>query len=75
MTREVTSIRFNVPHISPGFGFRYMTPVGPFRLDAGFRPLYLQQLGQRHLDADEGQVEDGFFGIPMTIDFAIGEAF
>jgi outer membrane protein assembly factor BamA len=75
VTREVTHIRLNVPHISPGFGLRYMTPVGPFRVDVGFRPLYLQQLGQRHLDADEGRLEDGFFGIPMTIDFAIGEAF
>jgi outer membrane protein assembly factor BamA len=75
VTREVTHIRLNVPHISPGFGLRYMTPVGPFRVDVGFRPPYLQQLGQRHLDADEGRLEDGFFGIPMAIDFAIGEAF
>jgi len=75
VTREVTHIRLNVPHISPGFGLRYMTPVGPFRVDVGFRPLYLQQLGQRHLDADEGRLENGFFGLPMTIDFAIGEAF
>ena len=75
VTREVTHIRLNVPHISPGFGLRYLTPVGPFRVDVGFRPPYLQQLGQRDLDAEEGRLESGFFGVPMAIDFAIGEAF
>jgi outer membrane protein assembly factor BamA len=75
VTRETASIRLNVPHISPGIGFRYLTPVGPLRVDFGFRPPYLQQLGQKELDSDEGQAGDGFLGLPATLDIAIGEAF
>lgn len=74
VTRETGHIRLDVPHISPGFGFRYLTPVGPLRIDFGFHPPYLQQIGQRDLDADEGSSSD-FLGIPMMLDIAIGEAF
>ena len=74
VTRETGHIRLNVPHISPGFGFRYLTPVGPIRVDLGFRPPYLQQIGQKDLDPDEGE-SDMFLGQPMTLDIAIGEAF
>ena len=75
LTREVGKIRFNVPHVSPGFGLRYLTPVGPLRLDFGFRPPYLQALGKRNLSLADGRPGDGIFGIPMAIDLAIGEAF
>lgn len=75
LTREVGKIRFNVPHLSPGFGLRYLTPVGPLRLDLGFRPPYLQAIGQRELSLSDGRAGDGIFGIPMALDLAIGEAF
>lgn len=75
LTREVAKIRFNVPHLSPGFGLRYLTPVGPLRLDLGFRPPYLQALGKRNLPLSDGRTGDGVFGIPVALDLAIGEAF
>ena len=75
LTREVSKIRFNVPHLSLGFGLRYLTPVGPLRLDLGFRPPYLQAIGKRHLSLSDGRAGDGIFGIPVALDLAIGEAF
>lgn len=75
VSREVAQIRLNYPHISPGFGLRYVTPVGPLRFDVGFRPLYLQWLGHRHLPTSEEQPGDTLLGLPMSIDLAIGEAF
>src|SRR5690606_19695392 len=34
--------RFDRPHLSAGLGLRYETPVGPIRLDAGYRLPILQ---------------------------------
>ncbi|HEX7670554.1 MAG TPA: BamA/TamA family outer membrane protein, partial [Polyangiaceae bacterium] len=63
--------RFNRPHLSVGFGFRYDTPVGPIRLDAGYRVAGLQ--------APAGSVDEGVpaetFGLPIAVSFGIGEAF
>jgi hypothetical protein len=75
LTRQVATVRLDYPHVSPGVGLRYVTPVGPLRFDVGFRPLYLQWLGHRHLPDDEGRPGDDLFGLPMSIDLAIGEAF
>jgi outer membrane protein insertion porin family/translocation and assembly module TamA len=75
LTRQAATVRLEYPHLSPGVGLRYVTPVGPLRLDVGFRPLYLQWLGHRHLPDDEGRPGDDLFGLPMSIDLAIGEAF
>jgi hypothetical protein len=55
---------------------RYLTPVGPLRLDVGFRPPYLQHLGQKELDEEDGSPGEPFLGIiPSTLYIAIGEAF
>lgn len=62
--------RFNRPHLSAGLGFRYDTPVGPVRLDAGYRIPGLQAPSS----ADEGK-PDTTFGIPAAVSFGIGEAF
>jgi outer membrane protein insertion porin family/translocation and assembly module TamA len=76
LTTDVGRLRVNVPHISPGFGLRYLTPVGPLRLDVGFRPPYLQHLGQKELDEEDGSPGEPFLGIiPSTLYIAIGEAF
>ena len=75
LTREVMQIRLNYPHLSPGLGLRYLSPVGPLRLDVGFRPVYLQWLGHRHLPPSEEQPNSDVLGVPMSIALAIGEAF
>ncbi|HEX3776458.1 MAG TPA: BamA/TamA family outer membrane protein [Polyangiaceae bacterium] len=63
--------RFDRPHLSVGVGFRYDTPVGPIRLDTGYRVPGLQ--------APAGAVDEGVpattFGLPIAISFGIGEAF
>ncbi|MEO8905859.1 MAG: POTRA domain-containing protein [Polyangiaceae bacterium] len=64
--------RFNRPHLSPGFGFRYDTPVGPVRLDAGYRVPGLQAPSDAQ---DEGVPAKGPFGAPVAFSFGIGEAF
>jgi outer membrane protein insertion porin family/translocation and assembly module TamA len=65
------NFRLNRPHLSVGVGFRYDTPVGPIRLDVGYRVPGLQ--------APAGATDEGIptttFGIPMAISFGIGEAF
>jgi len=63
--------RLNRPHLSVGIGFRYDTPVGPIRLDAGYRVPGLQAPAGAK---DEG-VPNNTFGIPMALSFGIGEAF
>jgi outer membrane protein assembly factor BamA len=76
LTTGEGEIRVNVPHISPGFGLRYITPVGPLRLDVGFRPPYLQHLGQKELDPEDGSPGEPFLGVlPVSLYVAIGEAF
>jgi outer membrane protein insertion porin family/translocation and assembly module TamA len=63
--------RFDRPHLSAGVGFRYDTPIGPVRLDAGYRIPGLQ--------APENAPDEGkpatILGIPAAISFGIGEAF
>ncbi len=63
--------RLNRPHLSVGIGFRYDTPVGPIRLDAGYRVPGLQYPAGA---SGEG-IPNTTFGIPMALSFGIGEAF
>lgn len=63
--------RFDRPHLSAGLGFRYDTPVGPVRLDAGYRIPGLQAPAHA---PDEGDPEK-ILGIPAAVSFGIGEAF
>jgi len=70
-------LRFDRPHVSCGIGARYDTPVGPIRLDLGYRLPGLQVL--HDLD-DKEQREEGdpgeLFGVlPLGIAFGIGESF
>jgi outer membrane protein assembly factor BamA len=62
--------RFDRPHLSTGLGFRYDTPVGPIRLDAGYRIPHLQAPSA----PDEGR-PDTVLGLPVAVSFGIGEAF
>jgi outer membrane protein insertion porin family/translocation and assembly module TamA len=63
--------RLGRPHLSLGIGLRYDTPVGPIRLDAGYRVPGLQAPAN---SADEG-VPTKTFGAPLALSFGIGEAF
>jgi outer membrane protein insertion porin family/translocation and assembly module TamA len=74
VTRSVGEIRFNVPHMSPGLGLRYQTPVGPVRFDVGYRVPALQQIGQKDLERKEGN-PGTVFGAPIAVNIALGEAF
>lgn len=74
--------RFAVPHLSVGPGLRYQTPVGPLRLDIGYRVPGLQQEagaaddGDAFLaDREPRPLQIGSWSIPLTIHFAIGEAY
>lgn len=64
--------RFNHPHLSWGGGARYDTPVGPVRLDIGYRIPGLQVLGG--LTRDEAPPPT-IFGAPIAISLGIGEAY
>ncbi len=79
VTRDVGQIRLNVPHLSIGPGLRYLTPVGPLRLDIGYRVPGAQHIGQAQLTVDEGSNDVGtLFGrswLPVAINVAIGESF
>jgi outer membrane protein insertion porin family/translocation and assembly module TamA len=79
VTRDVGHLRLNVPHISVGPGLRYMTPVGPLRVDIGYRVPRLQAIGQSSLPGDEQGNEVGtLFGVswlPVAINVQIGQAF
>ncbi len=65
------SFRFNRPHLSVGWGLRYDTPVGPVRLDIGYRIPGAQAPAGA---ADEG-VPSTIFKLPLAASFGIGEAF
>lgn len=62
--------RWDRPHLSAGVGLRFGTPVGPVRLDVGYRIPGLQAPES----ADEF-TPDELFGLPIAISFGIGEPF
>jgi outer membrane protein insertion porin family/translocation and assembly module TamA len=87
VTRELGQLRIDHPHISTGLGVRYDTPVGPLRLDLGFRIPYLQVIGEPVVEScikrevlcpvlviDEGDAGN-FLGIPAALSIAIGHAY
>lgn len=70
---RTADIRLMHLHLSCGAGGRYDTPVGPIRLDIGYRIPGLQVIGG--LTADERQPDTFAFGIPIAVSFGIGEAY
>lgn len=70
---RTTDLRFDHLHLSCGGGARYDTPVGPVRLDVGYRIPGLQVLGG--LTPDEKEPKAFAFGIPIAVSIGIGEAF
>ncbi len=80
--RRTHMISLDRPHLSPGVGLRYRTPVGPLRLDLAYRVPYAQQIGSRYIDTEagspSGRAEENFldnYWLPLSLYFAIGEAF
>jgi len=78
---QTMNLRFSHLHMSCGTGARYDTPVGPIRIDIGYRIQPLQVLGFRNETAAgtaPGSVEGipaRVFGLPIAISVGIGEAF
>jgi outer membrane protein insertion porin family/translocation and assembly module TamA len=70
---RTTDIRPTHLHLSCGAGARYETPIGPVRLDIGYRVPGLQVIGG--LTRDEREPETFPFGIPIAVSIGIGEAY
>lgn len=70
---QVTDIRLTHLHLSCGAGGRYDTPVGPIRLDIGYRIPGLQVIGG--LTPDEREPATFPFGLPIAVSIGIGEAY
>jgi outer membrane protein insertion porin family/translocation and assembly module TamA len=68
-----TDIRLAHLHLSCGAGGRYDTPVGPIRLDVGYRIPGLQVIGG--LTPEEREPNTFLFGIPIAVSLGIGEAY
>ena len=73
VSAEVVDVRLSHPHLSCGGGLRYDTPVGPLRLDLGYRIPGLQVIGPR--DPTDVEPNDLFGAMPIAVAFGIGEAF
>ncbi len=69
---NLVDIRTSHPHLSTGLGARYDTPVGPVRLDVGYRIPGLQIL---RAGTDDEPTPEKLVGLPIALAFGIGEAF
>ena len=74
------AFRLDHLHLSCGVGGRYDTPVGPIRVDIGYRIQPLQVLGFKSEGAaNAADSTNGIpaqpFGIPLALAIGIGEAF
>jgi outer membrane protein insertion porin family/translocation and assembly module TamA len=81
---RTSNIRLTHLHLSCGAGGRYDTPVGPIRVDIGYRIQPAQVLG--FPDEDKAVASDPSLGvqpkfevfdlrIPIALAFGVGEAF
>lgn len=70
---QQVTFRFDHPHLSCGLGLRYDTPIGPVRLDVGYRIPGAQFPSDTdpRSEGDPGTI----FGAPIAIAIGLGEAF
>jgi outer membrane protein assembly factor BamA len=71
--------------LTPGIGFRLATPLGPARLDVAYNPYTLLPGTLFKTDSSGAltKVQDGFsvdrrsrlFGVPLTVQFSVGQPF
>ena len=66
------TLRFDYPHLSCGAGLRYDTPIGPIRIDVGYRIPGAQI--PNGADTTEQTEATTIFGAPIALAFGIGEA-
>jgi outer membrane translocation and assembly module TamA len=77
---QAQALRLDHLHLSCGVGARYDTPVGPIRVDIGYRIQPLQVLGfKNETAAYNADPSNGYqptiLGIPVAIAIGIGEAY
>ena len=77
---NAADIRFGYLHLSCGVGAAYDTPVGPIRVDIGYRIQPLQILGfKNETDAANANPVNGMqptiLGVPLAIAIGIGQAY
>jgi outer membrane protein insertion porin family/translocation and assembly module TamA len=77
---QLVDVRLNHLHMSCGLGARYDTPVGPIRLDIGYRIQPMQVLG--FASEDDASIADPvegrppkLLGAPIAVAIGIGEAY
>ncbi len=75
VSRNKLDIRLKYPHLSAGPGLRYQTPVGPIRIDFGWRLPGLQRLGGELDPREEPQRFSFIVKGPFALHLSIGEAF
>jgi outer membrane protein insertion porin family/translocation and assembly module TamA len=68
-------VRLYVPHLSVGVGIRYATPVGPLRVDLGYRIPGAQRVGGQPDPALDGPPPNTFLGMPIALSIGLGEAY
>ena len=72
---KMAQIRLNYLHLSCGAGIRYDTPVGPIRLDIGYRIPGAQVVGVAKADQTDQKEPPLLLGLPVAVAIGIGEAF
>ena len=73
VSQDRFTVRLDYPHLSCGLGLRYATPIGPVRLDVGYRipGVQVPKSVDPRLDDDPGTL----YGVPIAFAFGIGESF
>lgn len=72
---KMAQIRLNYLHLSCGAGIRYDTPVGPIRLDIGYRIPGAQVIGVDKANQTDQKEPALLLGLPVAVAIGIGEAF